>query len=58
MTEDNKKFLLSFKEETPQWDLLPFSYLESLPALKWKFYNIRQISKDHSSYYEGGKSYI
>ena len=42
--EDNdKKFLLSFKAGSPQWELLPESKLKDLPAIKWKLKNLKKL---------------
>jgi predicted nucleotidyltransferase component of viral defense system len=45
MTDTDKAFLLSFKQGAPQWNLLPFAHVQSLPALRWKLYNISQMTK-------------
>jgi len=39
MTEDEKLFLVSFKEGKPNWELLGLSGIELLPAVKWKQLN-------------------
>jgi hypothetical protein len=44
LSADEKRFLISLKEGEPEWDLLGFSGLERLPALKWKLENIRKMS--------------
>jgi predicted nucleotidyltransferase component of viral defense system len=45
LTDDDKKFLLSFKTGMPEWDLFPYALIEELPAVKWKLLNIRKIKK-------------
>jgi hypothetical protein len=42
-TETDKKFLLSFKKGTPDWELFPVSVLKDLPAIKWKLENINKL---------------
>jgi predicted nucleotidyltransferase component of viral defense system len=43
LTEDNKKFLLSFKKGEPQWNLIPIENLQNLPAVRWKLENIQNL---------------
>jgi predicted nucleotidyltransferase component of viral defense system len=43
LTENDKKFLLSFKNAEPQWDLFPLKELKDLPAVKWKLQNIQNL---------------
>lgn len=45
LTEDEKEFILSFKKQTPKWDLFPVEGIDKLPALKWKRLNIGRMSK-------------
>lgn len=46
LTENDKKFLLSFEQGEPIWDLLPFPILKNLPAIKWKLFNINNFIKE------------
>lgn len=43
LTVDDRKFLLSFKKGTPQWNLVPIENLQRLPAVKWKLLNIQTL---------------
>ncbi len=43
LTENDKKFLLSFETGEPQWDLFPYTVLKELPAIKWKLLNIQKL---------------
>ena len=43
LTENDKKFLLSFETGEPQWDLFPYAVLKKLPAVKWKLLNIQKL---------------
>ncbi len=45
LTEDDKKFLLSFEQGEPAWDLVPHPILKDLPAIKWKLLNIRKLKE-------------
>jgi hypothetical protein len=42
-TNDERRFLLSIKEGSPDWPLLGVPGAENLPALQWKLANIRQM---------------
>ncbi len=43
LTEQDVKFLLSFKQGRPDWDLLPLEGVAELPAIRWKLQNISRI---------------
>ncbi|KQC11789.1 MAG: hypothetical protein APR54_10505 [Candidatus Cloacimonas sp. SDB] len=43
LTENESKFILSFKKMKPEWDLLDFTHIKELPAIKWKLYNLSQM---------------
>jgi hypothetical protein len=46
LTEDEKKFLISFKSMKPEWDLLGMGNIEqikSLPSVRWKLHNLQQM---------------
>lgn len=42
-TEDQKRFLLSFKNAEPDWKLFPHERLKDLPAVQWKLRNIQTL---------------
>ena len=46
MTENEKKFLLSVKQGEPDWELLPVSGIDQLPAIQWKLINIRKMKEE------------
>uniref|UniRef100_UPI0039A4A2C2 nucleotidyl transferase AbiEii/AbiGii toxin family protein n=1 Tax=Ornithobacterium rhinotracheale TaxID=28251 RepID=UPI0039A4A2C2 len=48
ITLEEKKFLLSFKNKTPQWDLLGLDsqVVSNLPSVKWKLLNLSKMKKD------------
>ncbi|MFO7830207.1 MAG: nucleotidyl transferase AbiEii/AbiGii toxin family protein [Bacteroidales bacterium] len=52
LTDNDKKFLLSFENGKPEWDLLPHDVLKDLPAVKWKLINIRKLKKDNPKKHE------
>jgi predicted nucleotidyltransferase component of viral defense system len=43
LNSDEKDFLLSFKAGKPNWDLLGIKGVESLPAVRWKLFNIQKM---------------
>lgn len=45
LTEDERRFILSFKKMEPEWDLLNLEGVENLPALEWKLHNLRRMEK-------------
>ena len=45
LTEDEKNFILSFKEMKPKWELLEFDHIKNMPAIRWKLYNISKMEK-------------
>jgi predicted nucleotidyltransferase component of viral defense system len=45
LTDDDKKFLMSFKQGTPEWKLLKLKNAEILLAVQWKLHNLNQMSK-------------
>jgi predicted nucleotidyltransferase component of viral defense system len=42
-TQDDKRFLLSIKNGTPDWNLLEIPAVEDLPALRWKLKNLAAL---------------
>lgn len=52
-TDDERKFLLSFKNKEPDWALLGLKGVEDLPAVKWKLINLGKMPEDkHAEAYE------
>ena len=46
---DEKRFLLSMKEGSPEWDLLGIEHLDKLPALQWKLKNNKKMAPSKRS---------
>ncbi len=46
LTEDERKFLISFKSLSPEWSLLGLQDIDNLPAVKWKMINLQKMPKD------------
>ncbi len=48
MTKKEKAFIISFKNMTPEWDLLGLNNIEKLPSIRWKLYNLHKMdSRKH-----------
>ncbi len=53
LTDDDRKFLVSFKAGEPQWDLYPVVGLQNMSAVQWKLLNIKRLlSKDETKHGE------
>lgn len=51
LTEQEKKFILSIKEDKPEWALLGLAGIDKLPAIQWKLQNIRKMeAAKHQDY--------
>jgi predicted nucleotidyltransferase component of viral defense system len=46
LTDDERQFLLSFKNRKPEWSLLGLGGVSELPAVKWKQINLTKMSED------------
>ncbi len=46
MTDEDVRFLLSFKQGAPDWALLPLQGVDRLPAVRWKLANIQKMGAD------------
>ena len=44
LTQQQRLFLLSFKEGNPRWEWLEVPHAHQLPAVQWKQRNIAQMS--------------
>ena len=44
LTVQEKQFIVSVKEGTPQWDQLGIEGVQNLPAIKWKLMNIEKMN--------------
>lgn len=45
LTDDDRAFLLSFKEGTPDWEYLGIAHIEQLPSVRWKLLNLDKMNK-------------
>ena len=51
-TEKDHKFLLSFKQGTPDWSLFDYPNVAELPAIRWKLQNITKLTKNKDKHAE------
>ncbi|MFO7851737.1 MAG: nucleotidyl transferase AbiEii/AbiGii toxin family protein [Bacteroidota bacterium] len=51
LTENDKKFLLSFEQGEPDWKFFPIPVLRDLPAINWKLINIGQLKERNPKKY-------
>lgn len=45
MTDEDKRFLVSFEKGDPQWTGYEFEYFKEFPSVKWKLMNLAKLSK-------------
>ncbi len=45
LDKNEREFLLSLVQNTPDWDLLGFAHLKELPGLRWKLRNLSELAK-------------
>ncbi len=45
-TDEERRFLLSFKNKAPDWTLLGLDGIEDLPAVRWKQINLGKMPED------------
>ncbi|GGX88699.1 hypothetical protein GCM10007160_15220 [Litchfieldella qijiaojingensis] len=46
LTDQERDFLLSFKNRAPEWSLLGLEGVEQLPAVRWKLHNLTRMSDE------------
>lgn len=47
LTEDDKRFLLSFEQGEPMWDRYEFAYFKDYPSVQWKLVNLAKLKKQN-----------
>jgi predicted nucleotidyltransferase component of viral defense system len=52
LTDEDKRFLLSFESGEPVWELFPIPVLKDLPAIQWKLINIAKLKKNNPQKHE------
>lgn len=46
MTGDEREFLISLQNGTPEWDKINISGIADLPAVKWKLQSVLQMKEE------------
>jgi hypothetical protein len=49
LDEDERRFLISFVHNQPDWSLLGIPHLAELPGIRWKLHNLGQLAKVNSN---------
>ena len=59
MTEEQKHFLLSFKNKKPEWNLSSIKDIDKYPSVQWKLLNLNKMeSKKHQIAHSRLKEYL
>jgi hypothetical protein len=45
LTDDDRAFLLAFKEGRADWDYLVLPHIKQLPSVRWKLLNLEKMGK-------------
>jgi predicted nucleotidyltransferase component of viral defense system len=45
LSREDRRFIASFKNKKPDWQLFPLSHVRKLPAIQWKLLNLRRMEK-------------
>jgi predicted nucleotidyltransferase component of viral defense system len=46
LTDDDRAFLLTFKNGEPNWGMIPLEALREMPAVQWKLSHIRKLKRN------------
>jgi len=59
LTDEQKNFLLTFKNKKPEWKLAGIEGIENFPSVKWKLLNLEKMdAKKHQIAYDKLKEYL
>jgi len=47
LTREHRQFLVSLALAEPQWELIRYSHLKDLPAIKWKVVNLQKLARSN-----------
>ncbi len=50
LTDDDRAFLISFKQGQPDWSLFAVGTLQNMPAVQWKLANIQRLKQDRAKH--------
>ena len=52
LTEEDKRFLVSYEKGEPEWSLCSSGYLGDYPSVKWKLQNINKLRNTNTKKFE------
>jgi len=59
LTDDQKNFILSFKNLKPEWELSGIEEIENYPSVQWKLMNLNKMdNKKHKDAYNKLRGYL
>ncbi len=58
ISNNEKKFLLSFESGEPDWSLFPIPVLKELPAVQWKLINISKLKEQNLKKHKSKIDYL
>ena len=47
LTDEDKRFLISFEQGKPDWDSVEYGYFAEYPSVKWKLLNLAKLKKEN-----------
>lgn len=47
LTDDDKRFLISFEQGEPDWDSVEYGYFAEYPSVIWKLLNLAKLKKEN-----------
>jgi len=50
LTDEDRTFLIGFKQGQPDWSLFPVANLQNMPAVQWKLANIEKLRKNRTKH--------
>ena len=53
MTDEDKRFLISFEQGKPNWGDSPYREFADYPSIKWKLLNLERLAKSNPEKLEG-----
>ena len=47
LSDEDKRFLISFEQGEPDWDSVEYGYFAEYPSVKWKLLNLAKLQKEN-----------
>lgn len=51
LTDRDRQFLLSYKQNNPDWSLYRYPEIQHLPAIRWKLHNLAVLNNKNPAKY-------